>query len=259
MIVSASTREVERNDDRRGAFAHVENWIFDLDDTLYPRSLGLHEQLKRRVVAFIADHVKVDPVAAEAIHLAYYERFGSTLQGMAERHGAAPHEFLAFVHDIDLSALVPNERLISRLAALPGKRIVFTNASRDHALAALAAMGLSDVFDVVASIEDNGFVGKPHPSAFEKLFISHEIDPAASAMFEDRPGNLVIPHELGMKTVLVVDPILHRDPLSVGYVSNHIDVVVTNLAAFLDDLQFKHECGNNSALRARCIENWSIK
>jgi putative hydrolase of the HAD superfamily len=247
MIVSASAREVQRNNGVREAFAHIENWIFDLDDTLYPRSIGLHEQLKRRVVAFIASHVKIDLAAAEAMHLDYYERFGSTLQGMVERHGAAPDKFLDFVHDIDLSALIPNERLISGLTALPGKRIVFTNASRGYASTALAAMGLSDVFDVVASIEDSGFVGKPHRSAFEKLLLRHGIEPAASAMFEDRPGNLVVPHELGMKTALVVDPILRLDPLNGAQEPDHVDVVVTNLTVFLDELQFKRECGKNGA------------
>ncbi|RZN31957.1 pyrimidine 5'-nucleotidase [Bradyrhizobium sp. Leo121] len=247
MIVSASAGEVQRDGDVREAFAHVENWIFDLDDTLYARSIGLHEQLRRRVVAFIADHMKIHLAAAEAMHLDYYERFGSTLQGMVELHGVAPDEFLDFVHDIDLSALSPNLRLIASITALPGKRVVFTNASRGHALAALAAIGLSDVFDVVASIEDSGYVGKPHRSAFENLFVRHGIDPTASAMFEDRAGNLVAPRELGMKTALVVDPILHVDRLNGVQEPDHVDVVVTNLAVFLDELQFKRECGKNGA------------
>ncbi|WP_454625284.1 pyrimidine 5'-nucleotidase [Bradyrhizobium cenepequi] len=234
----------------RQAFAHVDNWIFDLDDTLYPRSIGLYEQLRRRVVVFIANHMKIDLAAAEAMHLDYYERFGSTLQGMVELHGAAPDEFLDFVHDIDLSALIPNERLIAGLTALPGKRVVFTNASRRHALATLAAIGLSDVFDVVASIEDSGFVGKPHRSAFENLFLQHGIEPAASAMFEDRAGNLVAPRELGMKTVLVVDPILHVDPLNGTQKPDHVDVVVTNLAVFLD--QTAIQTGVREERRAAC-------
>ena len=87
MIVSATRKEVDRISDMRDAFAHVDAWIFDLDDTLYPRSIGVHRQLKHRVVLFIADHMKIDHAAAEAVHLDYYERFGATLQGLVELHG----------------------------------------------------------------------------------------------------------------------------------------------------------------------------
>ncbi|WP_322516121.1 pyrimidine 5'-nucleotidase [Rhodopseudomonas palustris] len=236
MIVSMRARDVPNDGDMRAAFAHVDNWIFDLDDTLYPRSIGVHEQLRRRVVAFVARHMQLEHAAAEALHLDYYERFGSTLQGMVELHGVEPADFLDFVHDIDLSALVPNDRLIAAIAALPGRRAVFTNASRGHADAALAAMGLAGVFDIIVSIEDSGFVGKPHLSAFERLFLSHAIAPSTSAMFEDRPGNLMVPHQRGMKTVLVVDPILHVDPLNGAEQPPHVDVVVSNLVMFLDEV-----------------------
>jgi putative hydrolase of the HAD superfamily len=222
--------------DIREAFAHVDHWVFDLDDTLYPRSVGVHELLRRRVVAFIADHMKIDAAAAEAVHLDYYERFGSTLQGMVELHDATPAAFLDYVHDIDLSMLVPNHALIGVLKALPGKRIVFTNASRGHAAAALAAMEMTDLFDVIASIEDCGFVGKPHLSAFEIFFARHGVVPERAAMFEDRPGNLRVPHRLGMKTVLVVDPLL-ADAAGVRVSKpGHVDIVVTNLTAFIGEL-----------------------
>lgn len=222
--------------DMRDAFAHVGHWVFDLDDTLYPRSVGVHELLRSRVVAFIADHMNIDTTAAEAVHLDYYERFGSTLQGMVELHGAVPADFLDYVHDIDLSMLIPNHALIERLRALPGKRVVFTNASRGHAAAALASMGMTDLFDVIASIEDSGFVGKPHLSAFETFFARHGVVPERAAMFEDRPGNLRVPHQLGMKTVLVVDPLLADAADGRASKPSHVDFVVTNLTAFIREL-----------------------
>ena len=215
----------------RDVFAHVDTWVFDLDDTLYPRSIGLHNQMQQRVVRFIADHMKIDHAAAEAVHHDYYERFGATLQGMVELHGVAPRAFLDFVHDIDLSALVRNEDLIEALRALPGRRIVFTNASRGHAAAALDAMGMADLFDATASIEDSDFVGKPHLSAFSGFFEAHGVRPGTAAMFDDRAGNLSVPHQLGMKTVLVVDPLID-DADSIAR-PRHVDAVVTNLTAFL--------------------------
>ncbi|WP_022724121.1 pyrimidine 5'-nucleotidase [Rhodopseudomonas sp. B29] len=239
MSVQVRAREVETGSGLREAFAHVDTWIFDLDDTLYPRSVGVHEQLRRRVVAFVARHMGLEHEAAEAIHLDYYERFGSTLQGMVELHGVVPAEFLDFVHDIDLSMLVPNPRLIAAIGKLPGRRVVFTNASRGHAEAALAAMGLSQEFDLVVSIENSGFVGKPHLSAFELLFAGHGVAPATAAMFEDRPGNLLVPHELGMKTILVVDPNQRAAAADGAMRPSHVDYVVENLVLFLDDLSIR--------------------
>ena len=234
MTGSTATVNCDESASLRGSFAHVDIWVFDLDDTLYPRSIGLHHQLQRRVVAFIADHMKLDRAAAEAVHLDYYERFGTTLQGMVQLHDVAPRAFLDFVHDIDLSALVRNEDLIEALLALPGRRIVFTNASRRHAVAALEAMGMADLFDGIASIEDSDFVGKPHLSAFSGFLEAHGVNPKTAAMFDDRAGNLLVPHELGMETVLVVDPLI--DDADAIAKPRHVDAVVTNLTGFLRQL-----------------------
>ena len=218
----------------RESFAHVDTWVFDLDDTLYPRSVDLHGQMRARVVSFIAHHMKVDQAAAEALHFDYYERFGSTLQGMVQLHGVAPHDFLDWVHDIDLSVLVHNDELIDALRELPGRRIILTNAPRAHATAALDAMGMADLFDAIASIEDSEFIGKPNLSAFSGFFDAHGVDPKTAAMFEDRPGNLLVPHQLGMKAVFVVDP-LFEDATRVVKPA-HADFIVTDLTGFLRQL-----------------------
>jgi putative hydrolase of the HAD superfamily len=218
----------------RESFAHVDTWVFDLDDTLYPRSVDLHGQMRDRVVTFIANHMKIDRTAAEAVHRDYYERFGSTLQAMVQLHGVSPNAFLDFVHQIDLSVLVHNEDLIGALRALPGRRIIFTNAPRGHATSALKAMGMADLFEAIASIEDSAFIGKPNLSAFSGFFEAHGVDPKTAAMFEDRPGNLVVPHELSMKTVLVVDP-LFEDADRVAKPA-HADLIVTDLTGFLRQL-----------------------
>ena len=215
----------------RESFAHVDTWVFDLDDTLYPRSIDLHGQMRARVVSFIADHMKIERTAAEAVHFDYYERFGSTLQGMVQLHGVSPHAFLDWVHDIDLSVLVHNDDLIDALKALPGRRIIFTNAPRAHATSALKAMGMAGLFEAIASIEDSEFIGKPNLSAFSGFFEAHGVDPKTAAMFEDRPGNLLVPHQLGMKTVFVVDP-LFEDADRVEK-PDHADLIVTDLTGFL--------------------------
>jgi len=234
MTNSAATVAGTKPADARDLFAHVDTWVFDLDDTLYPRSVDLHGQMRDRVVTFIADHMKIDRTAAEAVHLDYYERFGSTLQAMVQLHGISPNDFLDFVHQIDLSVLVHNEDLIDALRALPGRRIIFTNAPRGHATSALEVMGMADLFDAVASIEDSNFIGKPNLSAFSGFFDAHGVDPRQAAMFEDRPGNLLVPHELGMKTVLVVDPLFEDAKRVVK--PGHADLVITDLTRFLRQL-----------------------
>jgi putative hydrolase of the HAD superfamily len=231
MTNSAATVAGTKPADARDLFAHVDTWVFDLDDTLYPRSVDLHGQMRDRVVTFIADHMKIDRTAAEAVHLDYYERFGSTLQAMVQLHGISPNDFLDFVHQIDLSVLVHNEDLIDALRALPGRRIIFTNAPRGHATSALEVMGMADLFDAIASIEDNNFIGKPNLSAFSGFFEAHGVNPRQAAMFEDRPGNLLVPHELGMKTVLVVDPLFEDSNRVVK--PGHADLVITDLTSFL--------------------------
>jgi putative hydrolase of the HAD superfamily len=235
MTGSTAILESDRAGGRRDGFADVDTWVFDLDDTLYPRSIGLHDQMKRRVVLFIADQMKIDHAAAEAVHLDYYQRYGATLHGLIDLHGIAPRDFLDFIHDIDLSVLGRNEALIAALRALPGRRIVFTNASRGHAVASLEVMGMSDLFDAIASIEDSDFLGKPHLSAFSGFLDAHGVDALRSAMFEDRPGNLVVPHELGMKTVLVIDPSI--DAIETFSKPPHVDAVVADLTAFLDQMR----------------------
>jgi putative hydrolase of the HAD superfamily len=193
--------------------------------------------MKQRVVLFIADYMKIDHAAAEALHIDYYTHYGATLQGLVEQHGVVPNAFLDFIHDVDLSALAPNDELIAALRALPGRRIVFTNASRGHAAAALDVMGMADLFDGIGSIEDSDFIGKPHLSAFSGFFDAHSIEPSSSAMFEDRVGNLVVPHDLGMKTVLVVEPVIGDvDVIDAIDTPRHVDAVVENLAAFLGEL-----------------------
>jgi putative hydrolase of the HAD superfamily len=226
------------------AFSGINTWIFDLDDTLYPRSSGLHEQMRQRVVRFIVGLMKIDPGAAEAVHVDYYTRYGSTLQALVQLHGVAPVALLDFVHDIDLSALTHNQELIAALKALPGRRVVFTNSSRRHAGAVLAAMGMTGLFDAVGSIEDGQFIGKPQHGAYAGFLDRQGIDPRSSVMFDDRVGNLTVPHDLGMRTVLVVDPLFGAagDSEKPAYV----DTVVPDLTAFLREVAERRQSSNES-------------
>lgn len=184
----------------------TDTWIFDLDDTLYLRSSGVHEQMRLRVVRFIQDLIGCDAAAAAALHAEYYERYGTSMGGLTRHHGVRPLDFLEFVHAVDLSVVDAAESLKSAIAALPGRRLVFTNASTAHARRVLSHLQIADLFDDICDIECCGFIGKPEQAAYDVLLARHDIDPERSIFFDDREVNLRIPFQLGMQTVLVVDP-----------------------------------------------------
>lgn len=181
----------------------IDAWVFDLDNTLYPSEANLFAQVDARMTRYVADALNVDDVAARRIQKDYYAQYGTTLQGLMACHDIDPHDFLDFVHDIDLSALPTCSLLRERVSTLPGKKLVFTNGSRGHAERVLAARGLGDVFDGIHDITAGGFTPKPFEDAYQNFLESFNVAPSSAAMFEDIPRNLEAPHALGMTTVLV--------------------------------------------------------
>lgn len=206
----------------------VETWIFDLDDTLYPRSAGLHEMMVARVVTFIQRLTGTDPTSARKLHLEYYERYGASVIWLSRHHGVKPLDFLHFVHDVDLTTVGCGERIRQAVASLPGRRVVFTNGTSKHAARVLNHLGIADLFEAVCDIEACGFVGKPARTAYEHFLMSHRIDPASSFMFDDRIVNLRVPHEMGMRTVLVGQPTSERP--------SHVNVIIDDLPDYLHTL-----------------------
>ena len=115
------------------AFAHVTTWVFDLDNTLYPSHCNLFRQIDKRMGAFIGDLLDIDLKQARVIQKTYLHRHGTTLNGLMHEHGISPHDFLDYVHDIDVSVIPPNPTLATLVKALPGRKYVYTNGSMDHA------------------------------------------------------------------------------------------------------------------------------
>lgn len=185
------------------AFSHVRAWVFDLDNTLYPPEAALFAQMAPRIADFVQRALGVGEAEARRLRDAYWASHGTSLHGLMTLHGVEPGPYLAEVHDIDLSGLVPDPVLAARIAALPGRRVVFTNGDAPYAARVLAARGLSEAFDAVYGVEHAGWLPKPEQAAFEAVFALGGLDPQEGAMFEDDPRNLVVPHALGMRTVLV--------------------------------------------------------
>lgn len=210
---------------QRRVRADVDTFVFDLDDTLYPRAAGLHDRMVTRAVQFIASLIGGTDEDAQALHHHYYTLYGTSLVGLQKDYGVAPLDYMRFVHDIDLSPIAPDAELTRAIAALPGRRVIFTNGSSAHAARILGHLGLSHLFDEVCDIEACGFIGKPARAAYDVLLARHRIDPSRSIMFDDRQVNLTIPHDIGMQTVLI--------GASAPADGDHIHFQTSDLAQFL--------------------------
>ena len=220
------------------AFGHVETWVFDLDNTLYPHHLNLWQQVDERIREYIAGYLKVPHEEAFRLQKDYYKRYGTSMRGLMTEHGMEPDDFLDFVHQIDHSPLTPNAALAAAIEVLPGRKLILTNGTRRHADAVLARLELArhfdDVFDIVAAELEP----KPSPQTYDRFLKAHNIDAANAAMFEDLARNLVVPHALGMTTVLVVPEhtreVFREDWELEGREALHVDHVTENLVGFLE-------------------------
>ncbi len=218
-------------------FAHVTSWVFDLDNTLYPSDCGLWPQIEKRITMFLIEHSGLDGLSARALQKYYYRLHGTTLRGLVDEDSLRAEDFLEFVHDIDRSDLAPDSALALQLARLPGRKLIFTNGSRDHALRTAERLGLDGLFEDAFDIVAAGLIPKPASAAYDAFFLKHGVDPASAAMFEDIAKNLAVPKARGMTTTLVTakpDRVDFRPPHdSDRGASGDIDFVTDDLAAFL--------------------------
>lgn len=203
-------------------FDHVRTWVFDLDNTLYPRSSRLFDQMDIRMNNWIMQAVGVSYDQAHDMRVGYLAQYGTTLTGLMQHHAIDPDAFLLDTHELDLSNLAPALHLRAEIDKLPGRRIVFTNGSRRHADRVTEALGLRGAFDAHYGIEDAKYVSKPTQQAFDLVFEAEALTPTTSAMFEDMAENLVIPHNLGMKTVLVAEDDTPEDHAHVHHVTDDL-------------------------------------
>ncbi|WP_323035969.1 pyrimidine 5'-nucleotidase [Pararhodobacter sp.] len=208
-------------------FLHVETWVFDLDNTLYPPQMRLFDQIDRKMTDFVMRVTGADSGQADHLRKTYWLDYGTTLAGLMKHHDVDPVPYLVEVHDIDFSVLSPDVTLREALQRLPGRRIVYTNGSAPYARRVISARGLDGLFDAVYGVEDADFHPKPQAEAFAKVFARDGLTPKRAAMFEDDMRNLKIPHSLGMRTVLVT-------PEHAAFA--HVDHHTTDLAGFLNSL-----------------------
>ena len=216
----------------RAGFDHIDTWIFDLDNTLYPARADLFALIDKRMTAFVGDLLGLDPVAARRVQKEYFLGHGTTLAGLMAEHDVDPHAFLAYVHDIEMDALEENAPLAAALAKLPGRKLVFTNGDRPYALKVLDRLGLGGSFEAVHDIHAMDLVPKPSPSAYRGLCDAFGIDPARALFVEDMARNLKPAKAIGMTTVWVDNGSEQHHDADRSYVDHRVN----DLTDWLEDL-----------------------
>ncbi len=235
-MVCLMQREKERNAAGSGPdFRHIDTWIFDLDNTLYPAGSNLFAQIDERMTRYICQQMNLPAEDARRLQQLYYNDYGATLSGLMRLNNVEPEAFLAYVHDIDLSVIVPDAALNQAFARLRGRRFVFTNGCGRHARRVLDRLGLAGAIDDIWDIRALDFTPKPQAAAYRRVVSAGAFVPGSAAMFEDMARNLVPAHALGMTTVWINNGSSwsHQGPEFPAAARGHIHHEIDDLAEFL--------------------------
>jgi len=211
-------------------FQTIKFWIFDLDNTLYSGKTKVFEQVDKKMSKYISKKLNVSIEEAKKIQKNYFHQYNTTLNGMIKNHKIDANEFLDFVHDIDINFLKKDHLLSEELRKLDGKKIIFTNGSKKHALNITQKIGIDQHFDGIFDIIDSGFVPKPAIEPYKKLVEKHKIDPKLCVLVEDIARNLKPAYEMGMKTVWIEN----EEPWAKKYSDDDfVNYKTNNLSEFL--------------------------
>jgi len=186
---------------RPRGFDQIDCWVFDLDNTLYPVTKRLLEHIDRYMGGFVAKFLGVDADEAHRIQKQYFREYGLTLRGLMIHHDLDPAQYYDEMTPIDLDELDPNPALAQSIANLPGRKVIYTNASAQHAELVLERLGMAGLFEAIYDIEAANWVPKPAIESYRLLCERHDIDPMRAVMIDDIARNLEPAAELGMRTV----------------------------------------------------------
>ena len=211
----------------------IKYWLFDLDNTLYSGDTKVFDQVDKKMSKFISEKLKVSEKEAKKIQKNYFHEYNTTLNGMIKNHNIDANEFLEFVHDVDLNFLKKNVPLQNQINKLNGKKIIFTNGSKEHALNVTKRIGIDKLFDGIFDIVESDFYPKPSMEPYKKIIENYNIEPEYCIFFEDIARNLKPAYELGMKTVWIKN----KEPWAAEYSdAEFINYRTDNLANFLKEI-----------------------
>ncbi len=218
-------------------FDHIDTWVFDLDNTLYPASCRLFDQIDRKMTGLVSEILKVPAGEAKAIQKGLFHKYGTTLRGLMVEHEVDPKYFLHHAHDIDYAPVPEDVALDQALNALAGRKLIFTNGTVAHAESVLQRLGVTHHFNDIFDIVDSDYIPKPQRGPYEKFIRHTNIRAKTSAMFEDIARNLEAPHDLGMTTVLITsDDNADAHILNGADKPDYVHHTTSHLAGFLNNL-----------------------
>jgi putative hydrolase of the HAD superfamily len=181
----------------------IQNWVFDLDNTLYPASFGIIEQAREKVVVYMSDFLNITKEESIDLYRELHKDYGSIMRGLMIKHNLQPKDLFETMRNLDFSRVVPNVHLSQALSKLPGRKLIFTNAPQAHAEEMLSKLGIIEHFDDIYDICTANYIPKPLVETYDNFLQTYNIDPRSSIMFEDVSMNLKPASDLGMTTVLV--------------------------------------------------------
>jgi putative hydrolase of the HAD superfamily len=217
--------------------AEIKDWVFDLDNTIYPASSSLFPRVAERMTSFIMEHFNLDAEAAAEMKTRLFRKYGTTMHGLMREHNMAPDDFLAYVHEIDLSDVHYDADLDNFISSLPGRKHIYTNGTTRHATRILEAFGIRHHFDFIFDIVASSHIPKPNPAPYQTFIAQSNIDPHTSVMVEDMARNLEPAAALGMKTVWLVSD---HDWAANGADEDYVHYISADLKTFLAEIHQAH-------------------
>ena len=213
----------------------IEDWIFDLDNTLYPAKSRLFDQISNKMTLFIMEKLQLNKHEAYNLQKKYFQNHGTTMHGLMINHGTDPSEFLDYVHKIDLSPIEKQNPLLNAaLKRLPGRKIIFTNGTVEHAKNVTTHMGILHHFDFIFDIVQSSYKPKPDPLAYKKMTKKLKINAKAAIMIEDMACNLLPAAQLGMATAWIRS---ETEWATKGKDNLDIDYIIDDLPTWLRKLE----------------------
>lgn len=215
--------------------ADVNYWIFDIDDTLYPKSSGLDKLIQDSITKHICQYLGIDEHEARELCVDYYQKYGSTICGLMKTTNIKPRKFVREVHQsLDLSCIKPNPRMNEAMSKLHGKKYVFTNGSYCHGLRVCKKLGIEKNIDGFFGAQSTNFIPKPDPRAFQEFFTRYQVDPKKAIFFDDSFKNLAAIHAMGTKTVWIADSQQELDNYKI--LPPYVDYATADITAWLEEL-----------------------
>ena len=213
---------------------NIENWIFDLDNTIYPANSSLFPRVAERMTLFISNKLDLPVNKASELKTNLFRKYGTTLKGLMLEYSMDPKEFLFFVHEIDLSDVKKDFELDKGISNLNGKKYIFTNGTTRHADRILKKYGIEKHFEDIFDIVDADYIPKPNFEPYKIFLKKFKIDPTKSVMIEDMAKNLEPAAKLGIKTIWLKSD---HEWASKGASDNYIHFVASDLKSFLTKLK----------------------